>query len=85
MGAMKRREFELGALDDLPRIASAYDREVLDFVSLHHLFGTGIGYVDAHLLVSVKLAMGTLLWTRDKRLKSIAEKLSLAWPEPKPS
>ena len=82
---MKRRDFELGALDDLPRIASAYDREVLGFVSRNHLFGTGIGYIDTHLLVSVKVALGTLLWTRDKRLRSIAENLSLAWHEPDPS
>jgi predicted nucleic acid-binding protein len=42
------------------------------------LFGFGIGYVDAHLLASVRLTHGALLWTRDKRLAAAAERLSVA-------
>ncbi len=42
------------------------------------LAGTGIGYVDAHLLVSARLADATLL-TRDSKLLAQAERLDLAY------
>ncbi len=40
----------------------------------------GIGYVDAHLLASLRLTAGSQLWTRDKRLHAAAMKLGLARP-----
>jgi predicted nucleic acid-binding protein len=42
--------------------------------------GRGIGYIDAHLLASSRLA-GAALWTRDKRLHVVATKLALAHAE----
>jgi hypothetical protein len=42
------------------------------------LFGQGLGYVDAHLLASTRLTAGAVLWTRDKRLRAVAERLDLA-------
>ena len=36
-----------------------------------------IGYVDAHLLASVKLMPGTLLRTRDRRLQDAAARLGV--------
>ncbi|UVO50251.1 type II toxin-antitoxin system VapB family antitoxin [Sphingomonas sp. SUN019] len=42
------------------------------------LFGTGIGYVDAHLLASTMLMPGTTLWTRDTRLTAAAQSLGIA-------
>jgi predicted nucleic acid-binding protein len=52
--------------------------EVLSFIEQQSLHGLGIGYVDAHLLASVRLTPGSALWTRDKRLVKIAEKLNVA-------
>ncbi len=69
----------------MPLTVIAYDEEVLEFVSNYKLYGTGIGYADAHLLVSVQMTTNCTLWTRDKRLRDAAEKLDLDWPEPKPS
>jgi hypothetical protein len=40
--------------------------------------GTGIGYVDAHLIASVQLQPDARLWTRDKRLLEVAMRLGLA-------
>ena len=37
----------------------------------------GIGYVDAHLLASVRLSSPARLWTRDKRLHAAATALTL--------
>jgi len=42
------------------------------------LFGTGISYIDAHLLAAAVLTPGTLIWTRDKQLLGAASKLGLA-------
>jgi predicted nucleic acid-binding protein len=82
MGSFKRRDLLLRELSDLPRAKVAEDDEVLQFVSRYALFGSGIGYIDAHLLAAVRLMPGTLLWTRDKRLSEIANKLGLSTPEP---
>jgi predicted nucleic acid-binding protein len=61
-----------------PRAMVADTSEVLRFIDRHKLIGTGIGYVDAHLLVSCRLTADALLWTRDKRLLAVAARLSLA-------
>ena len=85
LGHVQQRERFLGALHLLPRAAEAYNEEVFAFITSQKLFGTGIGYVDAHLLVAARMTPNTSLWTRDKRLLAVAERLNLAWSEPKPS
>jgi predicted nucleic acid-binding protein len=78
LGRMRQREMILAALSDLPRAELATDAEVLGFVDRQALFGRGIGYVDVHLLASVRLAAGAKLWTKDTRLRDVAEELGLA-------
>jgi predicted nucleic acid-binding protein len=78
LGRMRHREMILAALSDLPRAELATDAEVLGFVDREALFGRGIGYVDAHLLASTRLSAGAAMWTRDARLRNVAEKLGLA-------
>jgi len=78
MGNLHRRESVLGFMVDMPQASVASHEEVMHFVNAHRLFGRGIGYVDAHLLASAKLITGCRLWTRDRRLGSIAGELSLA-------
>ena len=41
--------------------------------------GRGIGYVDAHLLAAVALGGETRIWTRDKRLRTVADAIALAY------
>jgi hypothetical protein len=41
------------------------------------LYNLGIGLIDAHRIASVLVAAPTLLWTRDKRLRQVAENLSV--------
>src|SRR3954447_23558557 len=62
---------------DLPRAAVADAEEVLQLIRRNKLYGSGIGYVDAHLLASCRLGGNTLLWTRDKRLVAAASLLSV--------
>jgi predicted nucleic acid-binding protein len=81
VGSFKQRELILDKLRTLPRVISADHEEVIHFISRHSLFGSGIGYIDAHLLAAVRLTRGTSVWTRDKRLQQAAEGLSVAFHE----
>jgi predicted nucleic acid-binding protein len=78
LGRLKQRGKILTALADLPQAPVATASEVLHFIEQNGLAGQSIGYVDAHLLAAVRLGDGTTLWTRDKRLRAIAERLGLA-------
>lgn len=51
------------------------------YIDRHALMGKGIGFVDVHLLASCLLTSETQLWTRDKRLASVAQTLGLAYVE----
>jgi len=76
LGHLRQRSVVLSALQNLPKSITANDDEVLRFIDHKALFGQGIGYMDAHLLTSVALTPGILLWTRDKRLRATAIGLS---------
>lgn len=77
LGSLKNRETILGSLRGLPQAATATDEEVQKFIESNVLFGLGIGYIDAHLLAAVRLDAGSQLWTRDKRLGAIADRMGL--------
>jgi len=76
-GSLRRRAEILGLLRSLPRAPVVDDEEVLLFIEAHGLMGSGLGWVDAHLLASVRLA-GERLWTRDRRLTQVARRLGVA-------
>jgi predicted nucleic acid-binding protein len=65
-------------LNALPKATVAADDEVLKFVAERKLPGSGIGYIDAHLLAATALTPETAIWTRDKRLLAVARSLFLA-------
>ena len=77
LGSLQNRNIVLSTLQNLPQATIASDEEVLHFIGHHALFGTGIGYIDAHLLAAVRLSPGALLWTRDKRLLAESVRLGL--------
>jgi predicted nucleic acid-binding protein len=80
---LRQREIILEALSELPKVTVATDAEVLAFIGRHALFGRGIGYVDVHLLAAGRLTAGSQLWTRDNRLRRVADELGLAFTLPK--
>ncbi len=47
-------------------------------IEWHNLYSCGIGYVDAHLIASARISPGARLWSRDKRLRTQAERLGVA-------
>lgn len=77
LGHMTHRSVVLGLLNNLPSAIVATDVEVLNMIENQHLFGLGIGHVDAHLLATTLLTAGTGLWTRDNRLAAVAATLGL--------
>jgi predicted nucleic acid-binding protein len=78
LGSLRQRGVILGALQALPQAIVASDDEVLGFIAQQNLSGLGIGYIDVHLLASTRLTPDASLWTRDKRLRAVAERLNLA-------
>jgi predicted nucleic acid-binding protein len=81
-GQLKSRAEILGLLAALPQALVAQEQEVLFFIERHSLMGRGIGYIDAHLLTATALTEGARLWTRDKRLDSLARELEIARERP---
>ena len=77
LGSLRDRDVVLGALLDLPRSPVATPEETFYLIEREGLFNRGIGYVDTSLLASARLQPGTTLWTRDKRLKKVADELNL--------
>ena len=55
-------------LKALPEAHLLEHEEVLGFLEARHLYGCGIGWVDAHLLASALLT-GCTIWTFDKPLR----------------
>lgn len=76
LGRIRRRSEILGLLAELPQVGVATHGEAIEFVERHRLEGTGIGWVDLHLLVSAALGRAGV-WTLDRRLANAAQRLSL--------
>ena len=76
-GALRRRAEVLSLLHALPQCPLAGHDEALALIERRGLPGRGIGWIDVHLLASAVLGDAPL-WTLDRRLASVAEKLSLS-------
>ncbi|MEO8250159.1 MAG: type II toxin-antitoxin system VapC family toxin [Burkholderiales bacterium] len=76
-GNLRNRAGVLDLLRNLPQAAVAENDEVLELVERHSLSGTGLGWVDAHLLAAVMLTPDAQLWSRDKRLDVAAQALGI--------
>lgn len=76
-GALKRRAEILPLLRNLPHAPVVDYEEVLHFIEAHALMGSGVGWVDVHLLASAFLA-GERLWSKDHRLTQVARRLGVA-------
>lgn len=77
LGGLGNRAEILGLIQALPRASVATDDEVLGLIEVDELAGSGIGYVDVHLLAATKLTADARLWTRDRRLAATADRLGL--------
>jgi predicted nucleic acid-binding protein len=77
LGSLRNRGLVLTRLARLTSAMIASHEEVLAYIEADSLAGTGIGYVDAHLLTSAKLTPGARIWTRDKKLRAASAMAAL--------
>jgi predicted nucleic acid-binding protein len=68
----------VAALRLIPAAATVEENILFQFMADHGLMGSGLSFVDIHLLASVAIAESAQLWSRDKRLKARAEMLGIA-------
>ncbi|MGB9233604.1 MAG: type II toxin-antitoxin system VapC family toxin [Terriglobales bacterium] len=73
LGSLKERRKTLALLDLLPAVRAASLSEVRPMIEARRLYNAGIGLTDAHLIASVFINPPTLLWTRDRQLRKVAE------------
>ena len=78
LGSLRERSKTLAWLDRLPQVGMAHISEVRQMIEMRSLSNRGIGMVDAHLIASIFIHPPTQLWTKDKRLRGIAEELGIA-------
>jgi predicted nucleic acid-binding protein len=76
-GHLSNREEILTLLGRLPEAGQASHEEVLAMIEGHRLMGTGLGWVDAHLL-GAALLHDLRLWTLDRRLDAAAAAIGVA-------
>ena len=77
LGSLKERTKTLALLDRLPQVRVAQLNEIRTMIEARRLYSLGIGLTDAHLIASVFINPPTLLWTRDKQLRKVAEALGI--------
>ena len=77
-GNLRNRAQLLALWRRLPQALVATHTEVMYFIEQQNLMGSGIGYVDAHLLTSARISGARGLWTRNRRLAALATALGCA-------
>jgi len=77
LGSLRQRAKTLALLDLLPQVRTPQPSEVRLMIEARRLYSMGIGLIDAHLIASVFVNSPTVLWTRDKPLRKVAEDLGI--------
>ena len=73
------RQQTLGDLSLLQAARQATLDEVMAFVERERLYGLGCGLVDMALLAATRITPGARLWTLDRRLATLAERLGVGY------
>ena len=75
-GNISNRTEILSLMQSLPSLGVVQNKELLVFIENNKLMGTGIGFVDVHLMAATILA-GIPLWTQDQKLKQACTRLGI--------
>lgn len=78
LGARKERKTILELLGELPHAPLAEHEEVMTLIHSRRLMGSGIGWVDTHLIASALIA-GVPLWTADRKLRLVTVALGILY------
>ena len=76
-GQLGQRTEVLALLGRLPLVAPVSQAEAQSFVEVNNLAGSGVGWVDVHLLASARIAR-VEIFTADKALSRVAQRLGLS-------
>lgn len=71
--------FSLATFEEYSQVPVASSAEVASFIQWARLAGTGLGYVDAHLLVAARLLPSGSIMTLDHDLLDQARRFDLAY------
>lgn len=74
LGNLPNRTVFLDWIDAIHQVRPARDAEVRRLIEAGRHYGSGLGWVDLHLLASVLLTDGVALWTGDRRLHEAASR-----------
>jgi predicted nucleic acid-binding protein len=80
-GLPKHGPFSVDSLEEYGQAPVASPAEVANFILWGKLAGTGIGYVDSHLLVSARLLAKGRIMTLDNDLHAQAKRFDVAYAE----
>ena len=73
------RSKTLGYIEKLQQATVATPAETLEFIERHQLQESGCGAIDVSLLASTLLSENALLWTLDKNLEKLADRLGVSY------
>jgi len=77
LGSLRDRPKTLAMLDRLPQVRVARISELLLMIETRRFYSVRIGLADAQLMASTLITPATLLWTRDKPLRKLAESIGI--------
>ena len=77
MGNIRPLDKVIALLASLPRLEPVGEAKFYDYVIGNSLNGTGLGFVDAHLIAAAKQNDAIIIWTRDKRFAVQARRLGI--------
>ena len=75
-GQLRQRSDILYYLSNLPHATTVRHEEALELVEQRRLHGSGLGWIDVHLLAAAVID-GLRLWTADKALVDAAKKVGV--------
>jgi predicted nucleic acid-binding protein len=75
-GNISNRVEIISLMQSLPMLDIVEHEELLLFIEHNKMMGTGLGFVDVHLMAAAILA-GIPLWTQDKKLRQACSRLSI--------
>jgi predicted nucleic acid-binding protein len=77
-GNFKNRNEIFALLSNLPAITTISTDEYFVFIEKNKLYGSGLGFVDIHLLASSLISQCTI-YTKDKNLLSAAHSFNIGY------